>query len=68
MTYNVFTRDFWKPATSPGWPGNREPNLGRKTYLEYGVSWARARAICAAWNDTHDPGPMSNKAEFEEVA
>lgn len=68
MKYNVFTRDFWKPAESPGWPQNREPFAGApKTYLAEEVSYARARAMCAAWNDTHEPGPMSNKAEFEEA-
>jgi len=68
VKYDVFTRDFWKPAESPGWPDNREPHPGPKTYIARGVTWAQARAICFGWNSTHEPGPMSNKAEFEEAA
>lgn len=65
-TYDVFHREFWKPATSPGWPGGREPGPGDKTYLAHGVSWSEAREICKEWNASHDPGPYSRKAEFEE--
>lgn len=67
--YNVFVRDWWKPAESPGWPNNREPEPNApREYLAKRVSYARARAISRAYNDTHDPGPMSRKAEFEEAA
>lgn len=66
-TYNVFHRTFWKAAESPGWPNNREPHLGEKTYLAHDVSWSVARDICDEWNATHDPGLLSDKAEFEEA-
>jgi hypothetical protein len=64
-TYNVFTRTWWK--RNPSWPDGREPHLGRKKYLRRGVSYAEARQICKQYNDTHKPGPLSRKAEFEEA-
>jgi hypothetical protein len=63
--YNVFVRNWWR--RNPSWPGGREPGAGRKTYLNRGVSWADARRICQEYNETHDPGFLSRKAEFEAV-
>ena len=65
MCYNVFTRTWWK--RNPSYPGGREPHMGRKTYLRKHVSYADARAIAEQYNDTHDPGPLSRKAEIEKV-
>ena len=65
MSYRVFTRTFWKYNKNK--PGGREPHLGRKTTICKRVETVKeAQDICRAWNDSHDPGPLSRKAEFEE--
>ena len=61
-TYNVFHRTWWRRTAS-----GREPGAGRKTYMRRGVCYADARAICKEYNDTHEPGFLSRKAEFEEA-
>ena len=63
--YDVFNRTWW--IRNANWPGGREPGAGRKTYMARNVSWEEARAICKKYNDTHDPGFLSRKAEFEET-
>ena len=60
--YNVFVRNWWRRTAT--W---REPGAGRKTYLDRHVTYADARAICKQYNDTHEPGYLSRKAEFEEA-
>ena len=60
--YNVFVRNWWR-RTATG----REPGAGRKTYLDRHVTYADARAICKQYIDTHEPGYLSRKAEFEEA-
>ena len=62
--YNVFTRTWWTP--NPSWPNGLEPCAGRKRYLERGVSYDVARARCKDYNETHKPGRLSRKAEFEQ--
>ncbi len=57
--YNVFVRNWYRREA-----GRIVPGAGRKTYLERNVSGERARAICAEYNSTHKPGPLSRKAEF----
>lgn len=64
--YNVFVRDWWKEATEAGWPNNLEPGPGPKEYLAYGVTYAEARAMCKEYNESHESGRYSRKAEFEE--
>lgn len=66
--HRCFTRTFWKEAASPGWPNNREPHLGEKDYTNHpdNLTEDEARAYCKQWNATHDQGPYSLKAEFEE--
>ena len=61
--YNVFVRNWWTRTAS----GGREPGAGRKTYLRKHVTYADARAICKNYNDNHDPGFLSRKAEFESA-
>ena len=65
LNYNVFHRTWW--IENPSWPNGREPGAGKKHYLAHDVSYAIARAMCTEWNDEHDPGPLSDKAEFEEA-
>ena len=63
--YDVFVRNWWR--RNPSYPGGREPGAGRKTYLQRHVTEADARAICKQYNDSHAPGFLSRKAEYESV-
>jgi hypothetical protein len=65
--YRCFTRTWWRP--NPTWPDGREPGPGRKSYSRHpkNVTWEEAREYCRKFNETHDPGPLSYKAEFEEM-
>ena len=62
MTYTIFTRTWWKH--NPDWPDNKEPCIGSKTIINYADTEEEARAICKEYNDTHDPGRLSKKAEY----
>ncbi len=66
-TYCVFVRDWWKEATSPGWPNNLEPGPGPRTYRGHpsGLTESEAREYCQEYNATHAPGRYSRKAEYE---
>lgn len=59
--YDVFVRDWWKLDEL----GRLVPHLGPREYLAHGVSYAEAHEMCREYNDSHDPGPFSRKAEFE---
>jgi len=66
--FDVFVRNWWKRATTPGWPNGLEPDpRARKTYLRKHVTYVDARAICDAYNGSHTQGRLSRKAEFESV-
>lgn len=65
MSYNVFVRNWWR--NNPAWPDGREPCAGKKRYLRRGVTEAEARQICREYNDTHKPGRLSRKAEYESA-
>lgn len=60
-TYTVFVRDWYIYNDK----GQRVPGPGEREILAEGVTLAEARAMCKEWNDEHDPGPLSRKAEFE---
>ena len=62
--YNVFHRTWW--VADPHSSGGRKPGAGKKTYLRKHVTYADAREIAKQYNDTHDPGFLSRKAEIEE--
>ena len=64
MSYRVFSRTWWR--RNPSHPGGREPGAGRKTTLARVQTEDEARAICRRYNDNHDPGFLSRKAEYEE--
>ena len=64
-TYSVFTRTWWKE--NPSWPNGLEPQPGTRHYRGHpqSVTEEEAREYCQEWNDTHDPGRLSLKAEYE---
>lgn len=63
--YNVFTRTWWEKDETAF--GGLSPKLGRKTFLEKSVTKEEAISICKEYNESHEPGILSRKAEFEEV-
>lgn len=64
MSYHVFHRTWWK--RNPAWPDGREPHAGRKhTLARYVATEEAARRLCQEWRANHEPGPLSDKAEYE---
>ena len=61
--FRVFTRTWWK--RNPSWPDGREPGAGRKYTLGLVSTEQEARDMCKEYNDTHDPGFLSRKAEYQ---
>lgn len=61
--FHCFVRTWWR--RNPSYPRGLEPHAGRKRTLRTVRTEAEARAVCKAYNDTHDPGPLSRKAEYE---
>lgn len=64
--YNVFVRSWWRD--NPSWPNGLEPHAGEKKYIErFLESEDEAQEICQSYNDMHDAGRYSIKAEYEEM-
>jgi hypothetical protein len=63
---DVFVRNWWRRETDRHGLRRLVPNPGaRKSYLARGVTETEALAICKRYNETHKPGPLSRKAEFQ---
>ena len=63
--YRIFTRTWWR--NNPNWPDGLEPHAGRKTTIGYANTEEEARSICKRYNDIHNPGRLSRKAEYMSV-
>lgn len=64
--YVVFVRNWWK--RNPNWPNGIEPDpTARKIIIGHYNTQEEARYVAKQYNATHDPGPLSRKAEFDEV-
>lgn len=63
--YHVFHRTWW--VENPSWPNGLEPGAGEKHTIGYVDTEKGAREVCQEWNDEHDPGRLSDKAEYEEA-
>ena len=63
--YKVFIRNWWRKDEK----GNLVPDPGaRKTTYASGLDTEEeARAICKRYNETHKPGRLSRKAEYERT-
>jgi len=57
--YKVFHRTWWKPGRVPG--------VGNSYFIDEVETEEEARALCKEWNEEHDPGELSDKAEYDEV-
>jgi hypothetical protein len=64
--FDVFVRNWWR-LNGSGLPGlaGLTPHAGRKTYIARRVTEEEARQICQRYADTHKPGRLSRKAEYE---
>jgi hypothetical protein len=63
--YYCFTRNWW--TRNPNYPGGKEPRPGRKyTHYRNIRTEEEAQRLCKEWNETHDPGPLSKKMEYDE--
>lgn len=63
--YKVFHRTWWKP--NPSWPDGREPGVGERHFICWAETEQEAREVCKQWNSTHEPGLLSDKAEYDEA-
>ena len=60
-SYRVFVRNWWRRENGALVPDPR----ARKTTLARRCTYAEALAMCERHAETHKPGPLSRKAEFE---
>jgi hypothetical protein len=66
-SYRVFVRNWWRWERST-FDGSRRlvPDPGaRKTTIARGCTETEALEICERYAETHKPGPLSRKAEYE---
>jgi len=64
--YKVFVRNWWKKNSKC--PSGREPDSNaRKMILGYMSSEKEARDFCKEYNETHEPGYLSRKAEYMQL-
>jgi hypothetical protein len=54
--FEVFHRTWWQ---APGVPG-----VGESHHIGWAQTEARARYLCRRWNESHDAGPLSDRAEY----
>lgn len=66
-TYRVFVRNWWRFEYSTTTNlRTRVPDPGaRKTTIARNCTESEARQICEDYAKTHNPGPLSRKAEYE---
>ena len=68
MAYRVFVRNWWKDNFDGTWPNNLEPDSAAKErFLGTFSTEEAARQRCAIYNDPHEAGRYSRKAEYEEA-
>ncbi|NBT88818.1 MAG: hypothetical protein EBT51_11040 [Flavobacteriaceae bacterium] len=65
MMYKVFHRTWWRE--NKDWPNGLEPHVGKSHYICKVKTEDEAIIICEAWNDIHDAGRYSDKAEYTEI-
>jgi len=69
--YRIFTRTFYKKNNNKDisgffiWENGVEPSMGNKKTITYAKTKEEARQKCLDYNNSHNPGKFSRKAEFE---
>ena len=63
VSYYVFTRTWWRE--NPAWPDGLEPSAGPRHTIARHCTYDEARRTAKRYNDTHKPGRLSRKAEFD---
>ena len=58
--YNVFHRTWWQREN-----GVVVPGAGKRHYIKKRLVYDDAIELCKKWNAAHEPGELSDKAEFE---
>lgn len=62
--YYTFTRTWWRE--NPRWPNGLEPQAGRKRRTGHTFTHeSEAQRFCKNYNETHNPGRLSRKCEYE---
>ena len=66
-SYRVFVRNWWRWEARSYDSGKKlVPDPGaRKTTLAKGMTYEEAFQLCQEYAETHPPGRLSRKAEFE---
>ena len=63
--YTIFKRSWWRIEKDRYGMKKRVPNPGaRRTTLAHVETESEARQWCKEWNDSHEPGATSTKAEY----
>lgn len=64
--YEIVVKNWWKVNTA--WPDGLEPDgFGEPEIIQRDVETEdQAAEICQAYNATHEPGPLSRKAEYRD--
>ena len=60
--FEVFHRTWWQK--DPSSPDGRCPGVGRSIRIGWAATETEAREMCRKWNSTHNPGHLSDKAEY----
>jgi len=60
--FEVFHRTWWQK--DPSSPDGRCPGVGRAIRIGWAATETEAREMCRKWNSTHNPGHLSDKAEY----
>lgn len=64
--FDVFIRDWWRYEETKYNGKKIVPGPGEKEYIAHGLTRQEARELCQEYNESHEPGELSRKAEFEE--
>lgn len=69
--FHVFHRTWWREAdpndpADRGYPNGLVPSPGKKHTIARVDSEEEALEICRKYRETHDPGRLSDKAEYQK--
>lgn len=63
--FEIFHRTWWRD--NPAWPDGLEPCVGESFFIGKAKTEEEAIQMCKEWNDCHDAGRYSDKAEFMKI-